>query len=138
MVVSQTTTPQGGGMEGTQGQTTPLQGGGKLAPLLTTGCRFVWVRWVVQRRQGDARPPPQGGGKLAPLLTYGGLPCPHEFGEYAMFYGLNRSFDDKERSPAVSRGASLPPPWGGLAPASALGLGCGLFVKIKQEKWYQS
>ncbi len=73
---------------------------------------------------GGARPP-QGGGKLTPLLTYGGLPCPHEFGEYAMFYGFNRSFDDKERSPAVSRGASLPPPWGwgGLAPASTLGAG---------------
>ena len=78
-----------------------------------------------QRQGGEPYHPAPGRRQARAPTNHEILPCLHEFGEYAMFYGFNRSFDDKERSPAVSRGASLPPPWGwgGLAPASTLGAG---------------
>src|SRR6266567_822332 len=85
-----------------------IQGGGKLTPLQTTGCRLAHVRQAVQGTQG--------GGKLTPLPTTGYHLARVSLGGYATFYVSTQSFDDRDKPPAVSRGVSLPPPWGWVPP----------------------
>src|SRR6266568_4416302 len=91
-----------------------IQGGGKLTPLQTTGCRLAHVRQAGQGTQGgdrrestaEERPLPPTGYHLARV----------SLGGYATFYVSTQSFDDRDKPPAVSRGVSLPPPWGWVPP----------------------
>ncbi len=92
-----------------------IQGGGKLTPLQTTGCRLAHVRQAVHQGGGET-PTPQGGGKLTPLPTTGYHLARVSLGGYATFYVSTQSFDDRDKPPAVSRGVSLPPPWGWVPP----------------------
>ncbi len=101
-----------------------IQGGGKLTPLPTTGCRLARIRQAVQGTQGgdkrearaEERPlPPRAEASSAPT-NHGVSPCPREPGGYATFYVSTQSFDDRDKPPAVSRGVNLPPPWGWVPP----------------------
>src|SRR6266568_2688586 len=65
---------------------------------------------------GGKTPTPQGGGKLTPLPTTGYHLARVSLGGYATFYVSTQSFDDRDKPPAVSRGVSLPPPWGWVPP----------------------
>ena len=124
-----------------------IQGGGKLTPLPTTGCRLARIRQAVQGTQGgdkrearaEERPlPPRAEASSRPYQPRG-ITLPAWAWGYAMFYVSIQSFDDKDKPPAVSRGGACLRPGVGGSLASALGLGassalrcalgpgCGLF-----------
>src|SRR6266704_3577935 len=77
---------------------------------------------IVVRNTSGRRPPAPGrrekpGRRQAPPLPTTGYHLARvSLGGYATFYVSTQSFDDRDKPPAVSRGVSLPPPWGWVPP----------------------
>src|SRR6266571_3119873 len=83
---------------------------------------MIQPKIVVRNTISGRRPPAperreKPGRRQAHAPTNHGVsPCPREPGGYATFYVSTQSFDDRDKPPAVSRGVSLPPPWGWVPP----------------------
>jgi hypothetical protein len=74
IVVRNTAPHQGDTTSRPRAETPSPQGGGKLTPLLTTGCCLARVRQAAQgarEARVEARREAEQGGKLTPLLTTG-------------------------------------------------------------------
>jgi len=109
------------------------QGGGKLTPLQTTGCRLAHVSLGHRVQGGGKLRPYKPRGVALPEWAWGtgsraeassrpyqprGVALPEWAWGYAMFYVSTQSFDDRDKPPAVSRGGACLRPVAGVWPYS--------------------